>query len=27
VVTMSDGSTKEADATVKVGERTELTVE
>lgn len=27
VVTMSDGSTKEADTTVKVGERTELTVE
>jgi Ca-activated chloride channel family protein len=27
VVTMKDGSTKEADATVKVGERTEITVE
>ena len=27
VVTMADGTTKEADTTVKVGERTELTVE
>ena len=27
VVTMKDSSTREADATIKVGERTELTVE